>query len=85
MIKTKTIFKVGNHIILNIEESENIKYKFGNKAFEVISLTEYPEILIGRHINLTSHLKADKFRLATEKEIKEYKIKNVFQNKKIGD
>jgi hypothetical protein len=70
-------FKIGDFVIRNIDE--NINY---NPVYEVIALTRLPKLVVGRHKNITSQLITHKFRLASEKEIKEYKLKSIF-NKEV--
>ena len=76
-------FKIGDYIIQNIDGDNNcytntIKNIKFLKIFEVIELTTKPIIVIGRHLDLTSHLVGTRFRLASEKEVKEYKLKKIF-------
>jgi hypothetical protein len=78
MEKKSDQLKVGDYIIQNNYHPETINdYKF-LKIFEVIEMTPQPIIVIGRHLDLISHLVANRFRLASEKEIKEYKLKSIF-------
>lgn len=79
--------KVGDYVIENYDKDTNYNIETINslillKVFQIIALTPQPKLVVGRHLNSTTYIVTDRCRLANEKEIKEYKLKSVF-NKEV--
>jgi hypothetical protein len=87
MRNNKMDFKVGDYIIQNIEETESMNYDsaaYKNlskllKTYQVIYPVNGAGYVKVQNGNNYSNLKAEKFRLANEKEIKSYKLKSMFR------
>ena len=79
----KNNFIVGDWVIMNESYKENLKNKFGVNAKIFIMNFDYPQEIQSSEKEILGFLENKRmwnkaFRLATEKEIKEYKLKNIF-------
>ena len=86
MIKD-AVFKVGDYIIQDLAVTYGIKYNTVSykdwskklKIFEVMSPADLAGYISCDHGEKTYRLETYRYRLANEKEIKLYKLKNMFE------